>query len=180
MVFKVFYKVFHKLPYILIAFVTSILVLLFAIWLPNISLIVKIMNHPGLSLYEKFHFPISLLGSITTNFSIFSASYTIIIAILFGISLALIIFLLRHKLRDIKKNGITTGFLGIISGIIGIGCAPCGTLLLTTVLSLFGASWIISFLPLAGGEFGILAIFLLGLSIYTTSRQIQNSIVCKI
>ncbi len=180
MVLRAFHKVFQKLSYILIAFITSILIFLFAVWFPNIPLIVKIMNHPGLSLSERLQFPVSLLGSITTNFSIFSASYTIIIAILFGINLSMVIYLLRNRLKNIKKSGVTTSFLGLISGIIGMGCAACGTLLLTVILSLFGVSWIISFLPLAGGEFGILAIFLLGLSIYTTAKQIQNPIVCKI
>lgn len=49
-----------------------------------------------------------------------------------------------------------------------------------SILSLFGASWILSFLPLGGGEFGILGVILLTVSLYMTAKQIQNPAVCRI
>ncbi|HQU09423.1 MAG TPA: hypothetical protein PLV25_05630, partial [Opitutales bacterium] len=72
------------------------------------------------------------------------------------------------------------GFLGIASGVLGMGCAACGSFLLTSLLSLFGASWLLSYLPLAGGEFGILGVILLAVSLYMTAKKIQNPAVCKI
>ena len=180
MVFRALQKVFQKYTYILLAFVISVAVFIFAVWFPNIPLIVKIMGHPGITFSQKINLPISLIGSIKTNFTLFSASYTILIAVFFGINIAMIFYFLKHRISKLKKKGITTSFLGIVSGVIGMGCAACGSLLITSILSLFGASWILLFLPLAGGEFAILSVILLGISIYMTSKQIENSVVCRV
>ncbi len=180
MVIQALQKVFRRPTYILLALITSATVFAFAVWLPNIPLIVKVMGHPGIPLTQKLDLPISLLGSIVTNFTLLSASYTIAIAILFGLNLGMIVYFLRRRINDVKQSGIATGFFGITSGVIGMGCAACGSFLLMSVLSLFGASWILSFLPLGGGEFGILGVILLTVSLYMTAKQIQNPAVCRI
>jgi len=180
MLFQALQKVFRKPIYILLALVTSFAVFAFAVWLPNISLIVKVMGHPGISLTQKLDLPISLLGSIVTNFTLLSALYTITIAILFGINVAIFVYFLRRRITDVEQSGIATGFFGITSGVIGMGCAACGSFLLTSLLSLVGASGILAFLPLGGGEFGILGVILLSVSIYLTAKKIQNPAVCKI
>lgn len=180
MIFQALQKVFWKPLYALIALVTSAVVFAFAVWFPNISLIVEIMGHPGISFSQKLDLPISLLGSIATNFTLLSASYTIAIALLFGVNLAMTIYFLRRKISEVRQSGVATGFIGLASGVLGMGCAACGSLLLTSGLSLVGASGILAFLPLAGGEFGILGVILLLASIYLIAKQIQNPAICKI
>ena len=180
MVFQAFQKVFRKLTYALLALGTSVVVFAFAVWFPNISLIVKIMGHPGIPLSQKLDLPINLLGSIATNFTLLSATYTIAIAILFGVNVSMFVYFLKRRTADVKQTGIGTGFLGIASGMLGMGCAACGSFLLTSVLSLFGVSWLLSYLPLAGGELGILGVILLATSLHITAKKIQNPAVCKI
>jgi hypothetical protein len=180
MIIQALQKVFRKPQYTILALVVSATVFAFAVWLPNISLIVKVMGHPGISLTQKLDLPISLLGSIATNFTLLSASYTIAITILFGINLSMGIYFLRRRVDNVKEAGMATGLFGITSGVIGMGCAACGSLLLTSILSLFGATWILAFLPLSGGEFGILGVILLAISIYMMAKKIQNPAVCKI
>lgn len=180
MLSKALQEVFRKPTYAFIALLTSVVVFVFAVWFPNISLIVKIMGHPGVSFSQKLDLPISLLGSISTNFTLLSASYTIAIAILFGVNLAMVIYFLRRRINEVTKSGVATGFFGIMSGVVGMGCAACGSLLLSSILSLFGATWILSFLPLAGGEFGILGVILLTISIFMIAKRIENPAICKI
>jgi len=180
MMLRALQKVFRKLTYAILALCASVVVFAFAVWLPNISLIVKVMGHPGISFSQKLNLPISLLSSIVTNFTPLSASYTIAVAVLFGVNLAMMVYYLRRKIDEVAQSGITTGFFGIVSGVVGMGCAACGSFLLTSILSLFGASWILSFLPLGGGEFGVLGVILLSVSIYLIAKQIQNPAVCKI
>ncbi len=180
MFFQALQKVFRKPIYTFLAFSTSVVVFAFAVWLPNISLIVKIMGHREIPFTQKLDLPINLLGSIATNFTLLSALYTIAIAILFGINLAMIIYFLGRRITEVKQNGIVTGFLGLASGVIGIGCVACGSLVLSSILSLFGATWILSFMPFAGGEFGILGIILLLTSIYIIAKRIDNPLICKI
>lgn len=178
MVFQALRKVFRKPIYALIALIMSFTMFALAVWLPNISLIVSVMSHSGISFSDKLNLPVSLLGSIATNFTSLSASYTIAIATLFGVNLSMVVYLLRRKVTEVEKNGVATGFLGITSGVLGVGCAACGSLALTSVLAFFGASGALALLPLAGGEFGILGVALLSVSIYLTAKQIQNPAVC--
>ena len=180
MVIGVLAKVFRKPAYSILALATSITVFALAVWLPNFSLLVWIMGHPGISLAQKFDLPISLLGSIATNFTLLSASYTMAIAILFGINIAMMVFYLRRRVAAVKSSGVTMGFLGLVSGALGMGCAACGSLLLTSGLSLLAASSILAWLPLGGSEFGILGVILLMISIYIIAKQIQNPAVCRI
>ena len=174
MVFQALQKVFRKPTYIFLALIAGLAVFAFAVWLPNIRLIVSVIGSSGIPFSQKLGLPIGLLGSIATNFTLFSASYTIVIAILFGINLAMVAYYLRRKIDEVAQSKFTTGFLGIASGILGIGCAACGSFLLNSILSPFGASGILILLPFAGGEFGIIGVILLAVSLYATAKQIQN------
>jgi hypothetical protein len=180
MIIQTLQKVFRKPMYALLALITSMAVFAFAIWLPNLPLIVQVMGHPGISFSQKLDLPISLLGSIVTNFTLLSASYTIAIAILFGINVSMVVYFLRRRVDEVKQAGLATGLFGITSGVVGMGCAACGSFLLTSMLSLVGASGILAFLPLNGGEFGIIGVILLGVSLYMTAKKIQDPAICKI
>jgi len=172
-------KVFQKPLYLLLTFITSLTVFVFAVWFPNISLIVKTMGHPGVPFSQKLDLPISLLGSITTNFTLLSASYTIAIAVLFGINLAMIIYFLRQRIGRARQKGVATGFFGLASGVVGMGCAACGSLLVFSIFSLVGVSWILLYLPLNGGEFGILGVILLVISLFLVAKRISSPLTCK-
>lgn len=178
MLFAALSKVFSNPAYVLLALIASASVFAFATWLPNLSLIAEVMGHPELPLAQKLELPISLLGSIATNFSVLSASYTVLIAILFGMNLAMIVYLLRNRTAALKKGAATTGFLGAVSGLLGVGCAACGSLILTSILSLVGASGALALLPFGGGEFGILGVLLLLWSLHTIAKQIRNPFIC--
>lgn len=180
MIARALKTVFSKLAYVLLALGTSAAVFVFAVWFSNLSLITHFLGLPDTTLWQKLYLPLTLLGSIVTNFTWLSASYTIAIALLFGINLAMIVYFLRQKIVQVREMGITAGFFGIASGAIGIGCAACGSFLLTSALSLIGATGILNVLPLHGGEFGILGVILLLLSISLTARNVSNSAVCKI
>lgn len=173
-------KVFRKPAYAILSLGTSAAVFVFATWLPNLPLLIRIMGHPEISFPDKLELPLDLIGSITTNFTPLSASYTIAVAILFGMNVAMILYFLRRRKEEMRQAGFGVGFLGITSGVLGMGCAACGSLLLTSVFSLVGAAGILAYLPLGGGEFGILAVILLAASLYLTAKQIQNPAVCEI
>lgn len=172
-------KVFRKPAYGVLALVISASVFVFAVWLPNIRLVAGILSSPDVPFLSKIKVPLSLLGSITTNFSILSATYTILIALFFGMYVSMLVYFLRKRINEVGQSSVTTGFLGIVSGVLGVGCAACGSFLLTT-LSLVGASSILSFLPLGGSEFGILGVVLLATAVYITAKKIQSPLVCKI
>jgi hypothetical protein len=171
--------VFAHTSYISLASVLALVAFAFAVWLPNIGLITDIFTTSSAPLAAKMKIALSLLGGIGTNFTTLSASYTIAIAILFGIIVAMIVYLVRKKQAQLGSNTVATGLGGTGSGILGIGCAACGSFLLMTILSSFGAAGALALLPLKGGEFGVVSVILLAISLALISRKIIEPLICK-
>lgn len=180
MVIQALQKVYRKPSLVILTLFVSASVFVFAVWLPNFQLITNIVSSSSVPLSIKIGLPVVLLGSITTNFTLLSASYTIVIAILFGIYISMMTYFLKNRIKEVRQSGTATGFLGITSGIIGVGCAACGSFLLTSILSLVGAGGALALLPLGGSEFGILGALLLIFAVFRTAKQIENPLVCKI
>ncbi len=179
MILDALQKVFRRPAYVVLALLVSALVFVLAVWLPNIRLVAGIVISPEVPFVSKIQLPISLLGSIGTNFTVLSATYTIVIALLFGVYIAMIIYFLKRRIKEVGQSGVATGFLGFASGVLGVGCAACGSFLLTS-LTLVGAGGVLAFLPLGGSEFGIIGAILLAVAIYMTAKKIVDPQVCKI
>ena len=176
---RVLLKVFSRPAYITLALSIAVLVLSFAVWFPNWRLIFIVIGSSSVSFTEAVGVLLGLFLSIGTNFTILSAFYTIAIAVLFGINVALLVYYVSMRRGVFQGRGGAFGVGGLISGIFGIGCASCGTFILTAVLSLVGAGGIIAFLPLGGKEFGILGVILIGYATYWTVKKIEEPMVCK-
>ena len=179
MIFRAFKKVFQKPLYAAIGILTGLTSFVFIIWLPNIGLVAEVLFSSG-SFSERIALPVSLLGTISTNFTALSASFVIAMAILFGMNVAMTAFFIRRRISNIKESGVVAGFIGTISGTLGVGCAACGSILLTTVLAWIGAGALIQLLPMQGEEFGIAGVILLVASLFLTAKQIENPAVCRI
>ena len=153
----------------------------FAVWLPNFSAIARVWS--SASAGETLSFLLSLYGAIGTNFSLLSASYTIAASILFGLNVALFVRYVRIKREQtggsVGVKDARAGVAGAVSGLFGIGCAACGTFILSSLFGLFGAAALVTALPLGGGEFGILAVALLSYSAYAISRKSAKA-ACEI
>jgi hypothetical protein len=173
-------RVFADVRYLILAGVVGFAVFVFSTWLPNLGLVVKVVGSPSASFADKMVFLASLLESIQTNFTLFSASYTIAVAVLFGVNAAMVAYYFSQQKQFVKQSGLVTSFGGLISGVFGIGCAACGTLVLGPLLSFIGAGGLALLLPFGGQEFGIAGMGLLGFSVFMTSKKIQDPAVCKI
>ena len=172
-------KVFKDVRYVLVASGIALAVFAFAVLIPNFRLLVQIIPDLSIEIGVKLNLILSLFGSIQTNFTILSASYTIAIAILFGINIVLFIHYVRTKKTGVTKINSVAGVGGLVSGIFGIGCAACGSFILTWILGLIGAAGLISFLPLGGEEFGIIGVILLILSIRMITKKLTEPQTCS-
>lgn len=173
-----FGEVFARMGYILLASGFALLAFMFAVLLPNFKLIFGLFSNSSASLVTKISIVWSLLGGIVTNFSPLSAGYTIAIAILFGVNIVMIIYLVRKR-RQLGKRTVAVGVGGFLSGLFGVGCASCGAFLLTAILSSFGAMGLLVYLPLRGGELGLLGVVLLIISLALISKKITQPLICK-
>ncbi len=170
--------VFSNLRLTLTALVATVIVFTISVWLPNWRLLVELMPSEIATTSEKASLLWSLYGSIQTNFTLVSASYTIAIAILFGMNIALFAHYIKTRRGAISGSSSAVGLGGLVSGFFGVGCAACGTFILTAVLGLVGGAGLIAFLPLGGEEFGILGVLLLGYSSYLLIKKIREPLVC--
>lgn len=178
---SVFVEVFKNTRYIALALCVNIAVFTFAVWLPNLELITLVLFDSAGSLMEKVSFVLSLYGSIGTNFTLTSATYTIAIALMFGINVSLLVYYIKRMRGGAGSLGGTSvlGVSGFVSGLLGIGCAACGTFIISTVLVLFGATGILTLLPLGGEEFGLVGVGLLVFSTYLLLKKMKEPLVCS-
>lgn len=174
-----FRVVFTHPSYIALASALAIPVFLFAVWLPNIGLIADIFTTSSAPLVMKLKFVLNLLGGIGTNFSFVSAAYTIAIALLFGVNMAMVAYVLKRKRVVLARHDVAAGFGGMASGALGIGCAFCGSFILNVILSSLGAAGALAIFPLQGGEFGIMSIILLLISLLLISKKFASSLTCN-
>ena len=183
MVLQALRQVFERWTYVLAAVMVALVVLVFATWLPNLGLVWQITVSPSVSLIDKAEILLALVGSLWTNFTVFSALFAIAIAALFGINAAMVVYYLILRKRSVSRTGpagAATGLGGLASGFLGIGCAACGTFVVGPVLSLVGAGGLIALLPFGGQEFGLLGVGLLGFSIHLAAKKIREPLVCPL
>lgn len=178
MVVKALKDVYSNYRYIILSVVVILVVFSLSVWIPNIRALIGVWSIDTATIFEKITFSFTLFSSIKTNFTAISASYTIAIALLFGINVSMLTYYIRLMKSDSIKGVSALGLGGLVSGIFGIGCAACGTFILGSLLGLFGAASILAFLPFGGEEFGFLGVGLLIYSIYVISKRINQPKVC--
>jgi len=170
-------EVLRKSLYLAVAATVAFLIFSLAIWLRNLPFLKEVIVSPAFTIPDKMLLFVRFLGGIATNVAPFSATLIIIMSALFGMNISLMVYYFVKR-RDIPKKESVGAAGAFASGLLGVGCASCGSFLLGSILASFGASGLITVLPLRGEEFSILAIVLLGLSIDWISKSIQSSRVC--
>lgn len=172
--------VIQKYSYILLAALIGFIVFAFSVLLPNFTLIHLVWLSESTSLADKFILPLTLLTSITTNFTVLSAITTIMISFLVGVNVGLMVYLYRKQKATLSRGGIAISGMGVFLGMFGVGCAACGSLILTTLLSTVGGIGVLSILPFQGQGLGIIGVFALLYATYFLLRRIIQPITCEI
>lgn len=173
-------RVFARSSYLALAAALAVAAFLLAVWFPNFGLIGDVFGRSNAPFAVKIGVALSLLGGIVTNFSLLSAAYTIAIAVLFGTNVAMIVYLLRQKRAGAAGQNVAIGSGGVVSGVLGIGCAACGSLILSAMAPFLGTAGALAMLPLNGGEFGILSVVLLVVSLLFMSKTIAEPVACPL
>lgn len=163
--------------YVVLALFISFVLLVFAVWMPNLSFVKEIITSSFFSVSEKISILWSSLGAFQTNFRPFGRITLVMISLLFGLNMSLFSFYIKRRVKLQKEAGISFG--GVVAGMLGIGCASCGSFILTFLLGASVSAALIGFLPLKGQEFAILGIVILIFSIISIAKKIQEPLVCK-
>lgn len=162
-------KVLKKTNCLALAIGVSVLVMLVYAWIPNWDLI---KSHGSVRLL------IALSGSLFTNLHTIDLVMLAITAVLTGVQVALVVSQLVSKSKIRARSGM--GVVGIVASILGVGCAGCGSMLLTSVLGLTASGAILHLLPFRGVEIWLLGIVILVISIRGTVRGIEQAEACEL
>lgn len=133
---------YFKPLYTLLAAAVSIIFYEIIFWLLNIGLAQYLFTSPYISPLEKLSV---LAGSYTGIFStpLSPLALTLFaVSILQGITVASLMYTIRYQRRegrDVLKNIGGAGIAGLFSA-LGLGCAACGTSLVTPLLTFFFAT----------------------------------------
>jgi hypothetical protein len=176
--FNLLGRIYRHPAYSIAAVCIAAAVLVFAILLPNVSFLRHTVTADFFTPIQKTRILVSSLGAINTNFTPLSRATTIVISILTSMNITMFVYYIRRRADSRLAGG--TGILGTLAGLVGVGCASCGSVLLTSFFGLGATAGFIGFLPLRGAEFGLLGIALLLLSIHALVRKFSRSMICTV
>jgi len=182
MILTALHRVYQRPRYVIVTLVVALVTISMLLLLPNQALLVSIITSPTIDWGNKLAFFFSLHGVLLTNFTWFAATYTVLLAILLGVNVSLLWFYIvrSRRLARVDSRLTLTGIGGFVSGILGIGCAACGTVILAGAFKLLGIAWLLTYLPWQGAEFGVLGVLLLGLTTYTLCKRINDPVTCPV
>lgn len=128
--------------YLFTALAVSVIFYELIFWSLNLGLLHYLLTTKFLSFSDKLDV---VIGSYSDALSLPLSSITtvlFVVSILQGVTVAAIIYTIRHNRatnRNILKNVGGTGAAGMFS-LLGLGCIPCGTSLVTPILTFFFAT----------------------------------------
>jgi hypothetical protein len=169
--------IFRKPRYMALALGASLLMILITVFLPNRTLIGSTLTSGKYDSAKRLDLYGGLLGGFWTNFTLVGQLTTVIIAILFGINIGLLTYFLHNRYQMQKTTGL--GVVGLLVGMLGIGCASCGSVLLTSLLGIGLTTILVGNLPFHGIELTFVSIGLLVISNMMLLSRIKSPVVCK-
>jgi len=171
-------KIIWHPKYLAATLFITVTMIAFAAWLPNLHLVTKTMTSSSMSIWEKTNLLTALLGSLETNFTPLSRTLTVISATLTGIQMSLLIYYLRQSVRIQTELGVS--FAGVATSLFGVGCASCGSVVLTSLIGFSSATTVLGILPFRGQEFGFAGISILLVAISFTIKKINQPYTCVV
>ncbi len=130
-----------------------------------------------LSPIKRFSLAFSTLFDIKDTFTAGSLILAVLGSLLGGINLSLAYTYMRLRGEVILHSGLYSG-IGLLFAFLGVGCAACGTALLSVILGFFGFSAMLNLLPYQGEEIGYIGLIILCIATYTLSQKVTAPNVC--
>jgi hypothetical protein len=136
-----------------------------------------ILSFDALPLGRRITLAFATLFDIRSTFTTSTLILATLGSLLGGINLSLAYTYMRLRGDVIVRSGLYSG-LGLFFAFLGIGCAACGTALLSVLLGFFGFSAMIQLLPYEGLEIGYIGLIILCIASYVLARKVSAPNVC--
>ena len=166
-----------RTPIVLIASLLGFFLIWFIILIiPNTSFILNSFFSPSYTGTEKLQIFFSVLRSFDDRLSVPDQIAVWILSFLSAINIGLFTQYVGKKISADQTHHI--GLFGTILSLLGVGCASCGSALLSSLIGITATAQLLSFFPLHGAEFSLLGAAFLLYSIVTLFRKIQKRNDC--
>lgn len=137
----------------------------------------QVFGLSSLDFFGQVSLAIATVFDIGNAFTVSTIILATLGSLLAGINLALAYVYMKTRGELLLKSGLYSG-IGLVLALLGIGCAACGTALLSLLLGFFGFSAMLSILPYQGQEIGYIGLIFLLIATYFLSRKISAPNVC--
>lgn len=135
---KTVLNVLSKWQYLLIFLFGWLVAEAIMLWSLNLELVRFVLFDSGVDITTKAEFFFGVYRDIFLNYGSLQGSSILLFSALFGINLAMLVFVLRNRNKEsIPKKA---GAAGTLFAILGGGCLACGTSLLYPIMVTFGVS----------------------------------------
>lgn len=122
--------------YALLALVSAVTFYELIYWLFNLGTFQTVITSGNLGLVERLRFAVDPLLSLGVTNGVYTAVLMLSVSIIQGISIAVLIYTIRHQQKVDTAFLGGSGFVGLLA-VIGLGCPSCGTSLLTPIVAIF-------------------------------------------
>lgn len=141
----------------------------------NLPLLADVVVGGSLPLSNRLTVLVELYPFVGTSFGVAAGLATLAVAALMGVDLALVAYHVRVHGLSLRSGGGSA--VGTIFGLLGAGCAACGPAILVGLLSLVGATGLLTLLPFEGLELTAVAAVALGLSIFWIAEGMRGGMI---
>ena len=157
--------------------VTTILFFLLLLLVQSGSTALMVLSFESAPFLKRIILAVTTFFDIPNTFSVGTFIISLLGSFLGGINMSLAYTYARERGEIILRSGLYSG-IGLFFAFIGIGCAACGTALITVILSFFGLSAMLQLLPYQGQELGYIGIIILSMTTYALARRVSMPGTC--
>jgi hypothetical protein len=169
--------VFSRPFYITVAVVIGVIFFISNLWLINYEYLSFVIFNDLLGVGAKLKLAFNIPDLLRIRFGNLDLFLSLTISILLGINMSSLWYFFKKQMAVSKE--LSSSLIGAIVSALGLGCASCGSVVISSVLGIGASSAFIGVLPFGGNEFGILGILILLYSIYAIAKKIDNNFACK-
>lgn len=138
---------------------------------------IEIMGFTVMPFFIRLSLVVKTFFDITSTFTTSTLLLAVLGSFLGGINLSLAYTYMRLRGDVIVRSGLYSG-IGLFFAFLGIGCAACGTALLSVILGFFGFTAMLAVLPYQGEEIGYIGLIILCIATYTLAKKVSAPTVC--
>lgn len=136
-----------------------------------------VLSFDSISFSKRLSLSLSTFFDIKNTFTVNALILAFLGSLLGAINLSLAYTYVRVRGEAILHSHFYNG-IGLLFAFLGVGCAACGTALLSVILSFFGFSAVLNFLPYHGQEVGYIGIIVLCIATYSLAQKVMSPNVC--